>query len=53
MKIKEVFTEPEIIETGSSFILKVKVQDGLTWDEVKELTWDEVKLLTYAQLKGE
>ncbi len=53
MKIKEVFTEPEIIQTGSSFIIKVKVKDGLTWDEVKELTWDEVKLLTYAQLKGD
>ena len=53
MKIKEVFTEPEIIETGSNFIIEVKVQDGLTWDELKELTWDEVKLLTYAQLKGD
>ena len=53
MKIKEVFTEPEIIETGSSFIIKVKVQDGLTWDEAKELTWTELAQYTYAQLKGE
>lgn len=53
MKIKEVFTEPEIIETGSSFILKVKVQDGYTWNELKELTWNEVKGMTFADLKGE
>lgn len=53
MKIKEVFTEPEIIETGSSFLIKVKVADGYTWNELKELTWNEVKGMTFADLKGE
>lgn len=53
MKIKEISTEPEVIYTGSSFLLKVKVQDGLTWDELKELTWDEAQAYTYAQLKGD
>lgn len=53
MKIKEITTEPEVIYTGSTFLLKVKVQDWLTWNETKELTWDEVQEYTYAQLKGE
>lgn len=53
MKIKEISTEPEIIYTGSSFLLKVKVQDGLTWNELKGMTWNEVKEYTFAQLKGE
>lgn len=53
MEIEQISTEPEIIYTGSSFLLKVKVQDGLTWNELKEMTWNEVKEYTFAQLKGE
>lgn len=53
MKIKEISTEPKIIYTGSSFLLKVKVQDGLTWNELKGMTWNEVKEYTFAELKGE
>ena len=53
MKIKEISTEPEVIYTGSSFLIKVKVQDGYTWSELKELTWNEVKGMTFADLKGE
>lgn len=53
MKIKEISTEPEIIYTGSSFLLKVKVQDSFTWDDLKGMTWNEVKEYTFAELKGE
>ena len=53
MKIKQISTEPEIIYTGSSFLLKVKVQDGMTYDEAKELTWTELMSYTYEELKGE
>ena len=53
MKIKEVNTEPEIIYTGSSFLLKVKVQEGMTYEELKSLTYEELKDYTYAQVKGE
>ena len=45
MKIKEISTEPEVIYTGSSFLIKVKVADGYTWNEVKGMT--------FADLKGE
>lgn len=53
MKIKEISTEPEMIYTGSSFLLKVKVQEGLTYSEVADLTWTELMSYTYEELKGE
>lgn len=53
MSIKEISTEPEIIYTGSSFLLKVKVQENFTWDDLKTMTWNEVKEYTFAELKGE
>ena len=53
MKIEEISTEPEVIYTGSKFLLKVKVQDGMTWNEAKELTWTELEAYTYAQMKGD
>lgn len=53
MKIKEISTEPEVIYTGSSFLLKVKVQDVFTWNDLKTMTWNEVKEYTFADLKGE
>lgn len=53
MKIQEISIEPGLVYTGSSFLLKVKVQDGMTWDEAKEITWTALEAYTYAQLKGE
>lgn len=53
MKIEEISTEPEVIYTGSKFLLKVKVQDGVTWNELKEMTWTEAAEFTFAQLKGD
>lgn len=54
MKIKEVFTEPEIIQTGSSFIIKVKVKDGLTYAELKTLSYADIKNnLSYEEVKGD
>ena len=53
MKIKEVSTEPEIIYTGSKFLLKVKVQEGMTYAELKTITYEDLKDYTYAQVKGE
>lgn len=53
MEIEQISTEPEIIYTGSSFLLKVKVQEGFTWNDLKNMTWNEVKTYTFAQLKGE
>lgn len=53
MKIQQIITEPEVIYTGSSFLLKVKVQDGMTWNEAKDLTWTGLMSYTYEQLKGE
>lgn len=53
MKIEEISTEPEIIQTGSKFLLKVKVRDGLTYAELKTITYTELKNYTYAQVKGD
>lgn len=53
MKIQEISTEPEIIYTGSSFLLKVKVQEPYTWNDLKYMTWNKLKEYTFAQLKGE
>ena len=51
--IEEISTEPEIIYAGSTFLLKVKVQDGMTWNQLKAITWGDADDYTYAQLKGE
>lgn len=52
-KIIEKILEPSVIYTGSSFLLKIKVIKGLTYEELKTLTYQEVKTFTYSQLKGE
>lgn len=53
MEIKEITTEPEVIYTGSNFLLKVKVEEVWSWNDLEELTWNEAKTYTYSQLKGE
>lgn len=52
-KIIEKIVEPERIETGSIFKLKVKVIRYLTYNEMKQLAVSKLKDFTVNQLKGE
>lgn len=52
-KIIEKILEPDHIETGSIFKLKVKVIKYLTYNEMKQLTVPKLKEFTVSQLKGE
>lgn len=52
-KIIEKVVEPDHIETGSIFKLKVKVIRYLTYNEMKQLTVPKLKEFTVNQLKGE
>nr|DAJ70499.1 MAG TPA: hypothetical protein [Caudoviricetes sp.] len=52
-KIIEKIVEPDYIETGSIFKLKVKVIRYLTYSEIKQLTVSKLKEFTVNQLKGE
>lgn len=53
-KIKEILVEPNKIEVGSTFLLKIKAIRYLTYREIKEnKTYTELKDLTFGQLKGD
>lgn len=52
-KIIERIIEPNHIDVGSSFKLKVKVIEYLTYSEIKELTTEQLKQYTISELKGE
>lgn len=52
-KIIEKIVEPDEITVGSTFKLKVKVIDYLTYRELKTKTYNYYKNLRYKDLKGE
>lgn len=52
-KIIEKIVEPGKIFVGSTFKLKVKVINYLTYKELKTKTYDYYKNLSYKDLKGE
>lgn len=52
-KIIEKILEPSRIETGSSFLLKIKAIRHTTYEELKTKTYNQVKNYTYSELKGE
>ena len=52
-KIIEILTEPEKINSGSNFLLKIKAIRHTTYEELKTKTYNQVKNYTYSELKGE
>lgn len=52
-KILEKIAEPNYIQVGSTFKLKVRVIEYLTYSEIKELTVEQLKQYTISELKGE
>ena len=52
-KIKEIILEPNKIETGSTFLLKIKATRYITFNELKTKTFNQAKNYTFNQLKGE
>lgn len=53
-KIKEIIIEPTIIYTNNSFKLKIKVQRGLTFQELKDnMTFTTAKANSFGELKGD
>lgn len=53
IRIIEKVVEPSKIFVGSTFLLKIKVKKGLTFNELKEMTFNEAKSYTFNELKGE
>lgn len=53
MKIVETIVEPNKIEVGTKFKLKVKVIEYLTYSEIKNLSTLQLKKYSTKQLKGE
>lgn len=53
MKIVETIVEPNKIEVGTRFKLKVKVIEYLTYSEIKNLSTLQLKKYSTKQLKGE
>lgn len=53
-KIIEKLVEPSKIETGSTFLLKIKAIRYLTFQEVKEnFTYTTVQDYSFGELKGD
>lgn len=53
-KITEILVEPSKVETGSTFMLKIKAIRYATYKELKDkLTYNTLKDYTYGELKGE
>ncbi len=53
MKIIETIVEPNKIENGSKFRIKVKVIEYLVYSEIKELNVEELSKFKVDELKGE
>lgn len=53
IKVIEKVVEPSKVLVGSTFLFKIKIFKGLTYNELKEKTYNEAMDYTYSQLKGE
>lgn len=52
-KIQEIIVEPNKINTGSTFKLKVKAIRYLTYEEIAEnLTYEQLAQYSYGQVEG-
>lgn len=52
-KIIEKILEPSRIETGSSFLLKIKAIRYATYEELKAMNYTQTENYKYSELKGE
>lgn len=53
-KIKEIIVEPQPLYVNSNFKIKIKVQRGMTFKELKdEITFNELKEYSFNELKGD
>lgn len=52
-KIINKIVEPTIIYTKDEFIIKIKVNRGITYNELKQMTYSSAKTHTYSELKGD
>lgn len=53
IRIIDKVVEPSKVLVSSTFLLKIKIFKGLTYNELKEKTYNEAMDYTYSQLKGE
>lgn len=52
-KIISKIVEPTIIYTNDQFIIKIKANRAITYNELKQMTYDDVKDYSYGELKGD
>lgn len=52
-KILEFICEPEKIYVGSTFKIKIKAIQYMTYEDLKRKSWNDLKKYTYKSLKGE
>lgn len=53
-KIKEIIVEPNPLYVNSNFTIKIKVQRGLTFKELKDTyTFNEATQYSFGELKGD
>lgn len=53
IKVIDKVVGPSKVLVGSTFLLKIKIFKGLTYNELKEKTYNQADNYTYSQLKGE
>ena len=53
LRIIDKVLEPSKIFTGSKFVLKVKVEKHLTFNELENYTFNELENYTFNELEGE
>ena len=52
-KIQEIIVEPTKVQVGSTFKLKIKAINYLTYKEMKTKNYNYFKSIKYGDLKGE
>lgn len=53
-KIKEIIIEPSPVNVSSTFKIKIKVQRGLTFKELKDnMTFSDAENYKFSDLKGD
>ena len=53
-KIQEIIVEPNPLYTNTKFKIKVKVQRGVTFQELKDnMTFNNAKTYNFSELKGD
>lgn len=53
-KIKEIIVEPQPLYVNSNFKIKIKVERGVTFEELKNrMTFEDLKEYSFNELKGD